>query len=77
MLYLDCTKWCEEHNVDMDDLLRSGIRVGVIWMGGRPFQRPNSIRMNVALPYSQVVEAFDRLAKYVFCQNKLIKLQKC
>ena len=66
MLYLDCTKWCKTHKVDIDELLRAGIRVGVIWQDGRPFHRPNSIRVNVALPHSQVVEAFDRLAKYVF-----------
>jgi len=27
---------------------------------------PNTIRMNVAVPYSLVVEAMDRLNKYVF-----------
>ncbi len=49
----------------MDDLIRSGIRVGVIWQDGRPFHRPWAIRMNLALPRSLVIEAFDRLEKYV------------
>ena len=31
-----------------------------------PFHDPWGIRMNLALPYAQVVEAFDRLKQYVF-----------
>lgn len=67
MLYLDCTKWYEAKQISMDELIRAGIRVGVIWQDGRPFNKPNTIRMNLALPHCLVVEAFDRLAKYVFC----------
>ncbi|MDO4292814.1 MAG: aminotransferase class I/II-fold pyridoxal phosphate-dependent enzyme [Eubacteriales bacterium] len=66
MLYLDCRKWCEKTGVSMDDLIRSGIRVGVIWQDGRPFCHPDTIRMNLALPFSRVKEAFERLEKYVF-----------
>ncbi len=66
MLYLDCEEWCKEHDKSLDDLLRAGYEVGVIWQDGRPFHRPYAIRMNLALPYSQVVEAFDRLTRYVF-----------
>ena len=33
---------------------------------GSQFGVPNTIRMNVAVPYSLVVEAMDRLSKYVF-----------
>lgn len=66
MLYLDCSKWCQENHTSMEELLRKGIEVGVIWQDGRPFQRPDSIRMNVALPKSLLVEALDRLKKYVF-----------
>ncbi len=66
MLYLDCGKWCQDHQCSLDDLIRSGIRVGVIWQDGRPFNKPDTIRMNLALPKSLVVEAFDRLAAHVF-----------
>ena len=66
MLYLDCSKWCEDHQTSIEELIRAGIRVGVIWQDGRPFNKPNTIRINLALPYHLVVEAFDRLAKYVF-----------
>lgn len=66
MLYLDCEEWCKKHDKSLDDLLRAGYEVGVIWQDGRPFHRPYAIRMNLALPYSQVVEAFERLTRYVF-----------
>ncbi len=66
MLYLDCEAWCKAHNKSLDDLLRAGYEVGVIWQDGRPFHRPYAIRMNLALPYSLVVEAFERLHTYVF-----------
>ena len=66
MLYLDCEKWCKDNGKTLDELIKAGIEVGVIWQDGRPFNRPFAIRMNLALPYSQVVEAFDRLNKYVF-----------
>ena len=40
--------------------------VGVAWQQGAPFHDPWGIRMNLALPYAQVVEAFGRLKQYVF-----------
>ena len=66
MLYLDCSKWCEKNKKTMDELLRAGIRVGVIWQDGRAFGYDNTIRMNLALPHAKVQEAFGRLEKYVF-----------
>lgn len=66
MLYLDCEEWCKMHGKSMDELLLAGYEVGVIWQDGRPFHRPYAIRMNLALPHSLVVEAFERLQKYVF-----------
>ncbi len=65
MLYLDLSEWCREHSCTIEEVIRAGIRVGVIWQDGRPFNRPDSIRMNLALPHSLVIEAFDRLAKHV------------
>lgn len=66
MLYLDCTRWCQEHGQTMDELLKAGWDVGVAWQDGRPFHRPFAIRINLALPYSLVVEAMDRLRDHVF-----------
>ena len=66
MLYLDCGQWCREQGKTLDELLRAGIEVGVIWQDGRPFNKPDTIRMNLALPYELVVEAMERLEKYVF-----------
>ena len=66
MLFLDCTKWCEQHGKTIDELQRAGVEVGVIWQDGRPFHGPCHIRMNLALPFSRVQEAFKRLDRYVF-----------
>ena len=66
MLFLDCTDWCEKHNKAMDELLKAGWDVGVGWQDGRMFQASHAIRMNLALPYTRVQEAFDRLHRYVF-----------
>jgi len=66
MLFLDCTKWCEEHGKSIDDVLRAGIECGVIWQDGRMFHGPCHIRLNLALPLSRVAEAFARMDKYVF-----------
>lgn len=66
MLLLDCGQWLAEHNKTLDELLLAGVEVGVLWQDGRQFNRPDSIRMNLALPFSRVEEAFDRLRKYAF-----------
>jgi len=66
MLFLDCEQWCREHGMNMDQLEKAGTDVGVIWQDGRAFHGEYSIRMNLALPKSRVIEAFDRLDKYVF-----------
>ena len=66
MLFLDCEGWCTAHGKTMDELLRAGWDVGVIWQDGRPFGGSHTIRMNLALPLSRVQEAFDRMDKYVF-----------
>ena len=66
MLFLDCTKWCEEHGKTLEDVKKAGWRVGVGWQDGRPFHGACHIRMNLALPLSRVQEAFRRLDEYVF-----------
>ena len=66
MLYLDCSEYRKSNNISMDDLLRKGVEVGVIWQDGRPFKKDNTIRMNLALPTDLVMEAFERLKEHVF-----------
>ena len=66
MLFLDCEQWCAAHGKTLDELLRAGVEVGVIWQDGRDFLGPWSIRMNLALPHALLREAFDRLDRYVF-----------
>ncbi len=66
MLFLDCAGWCREHGKTMDELLRAGWDVGVVWQDGRAFHGQTHIRMNLALPLSRVQEAFRRLDRYVF-----------
>lgn len=66
MLFLNCKAWCEAHHVPMDELLLRGVHAGVIWQRGADFGEPDSIRLNVALPFSLVEEAMARLASRVF-----------
>ena len=66
MLFLDCTKWCESHGMTIQQLEKAGWDVGVAWQDGCMFQHPCAIRMNLALPFSRVEEAFRRLEEYVF-----------
>ena len=66
MLFLDCTRWCAAHGKTIDEVLRAGWDVGVIWQDGRPFHGPCHIRVNLALPLSRVQEAMRRLDTLVF-----------
>lgn len=66
MLFLDCTNWCKKHGKTLDELVKAGYEVGVVWQDGRAFHGACAIRMNLALPLSRVKEAFERLDKYVF-----------
>ena len=66
MLYLDCHDWCAEHHRTIRELLHAGVSCGVIWQDGEEFFRPDTIRMNFALPHSLAVEAMERLRKYAF-----------
>ena len=66
MLYLDCSEYLKRYGFSMEDLLLAGASVGVIWQDGRDFGMDNTIRMNLAAPHSQIVEALERLKKYVF-----------
>ena len=66
MLFLDCGGWCAAHGMGIDELLRSGVEVGVLWQDGRPFGGEKTIRINLALPTARLREALERLAAYVF-----------
>lgn len=66
MLFINCEEWCRTHNITMDELYKAGTDVGVAWQEGSLFNSPYSIRLNLALPKSLVIKAFDRLKKYVF-----------
>ena len=66
MLFIDCAGWLEKTGKTMDQLMKAGWDVGVVWQDGRAFHGPTHIRLNLALPLSRVKEAFDRLDKYVF-----------
>ena len=68
MLFLDCGDYCRAHGVSIGELLRRGAEVGVWWQNGEPFCFPNSIRMNLALPLSQLQKAMARLKEYVFIE---------
>ena len=67
MLFLHCEEWCKEHGKTMDELQKMGTDVGIAWQDGRMFGDPWGIRMNLALPFYKVKEAFERLNQYVFC----------
>jgi len=66
MLFPDCAKWLKEHNMTLQELVKLGWDVGVAWQNGSVHQGTSHIRINLALPFSRVKEAFDRLDKYVF-----------
>ena len=66
MIFIDCTEWCKKHGKTIDEVIKAGVEVGVIWQDGRPFHGENCIRVNLALQRSLLEEAMQRLDKYVF-----------
>ena len=66
MLFLDCAAWLQEHHMTLRELEERGARAGVIWQDGAAFAWPDSIRMNLALPHSRLVEAMERLRVHAF-----------
>lgn len=66
MLFLHCEEYCKKQGLTIDELIQKGWDVGVAWQQGAPFHDEWGIRMNLALPFSLVEEAFDRLKRYVF-----------
>lgn len=66
MLFIDCEEYCKAHGCTMDEIERAGLEAGVLWQDGREFHGAYHIRMNLALPFEKVQEAFERLDRYVF-----------
>lgn len=66
LLYLDCTEYCLKHDVSIKEIEKAGWDVGVAWQDGTMFNGPHHLRLNLALPFSRVQEAFARMQKYVF-----------
>ena len=67
MVFMDCRDWLASHGKTLDELLKAGWDVGVAWQDGRQHGGETHIRLNLALPFSRVEEAFARMEKYVFC----------
>lgn len=70
MLFLDCGGWCRDYGVSIDELQRSGVRVGVLWQDGRAFGGEATIRMNLALPTKRLRQALNRLEEHVFVSKR-------
>jgi cystathionine beta-lyase len=66
VLLADAREWCDAHGVSYADFPRLGWDVGVTWHDGRLFECPGFVRIAVSVPHSQVIEAFERLDRYVF-----------
>lgn len=66
MVFMNCKGYCAKTGKSLDDVLRAGWDVGVAYQDGRQFADEWSIRINCALPFEKLCEAFDRLEKYVF-----------
>ena len=66
MLFIDCEKWCKAHGKTIQEVEKAGWDVGVAWQDGRMFHGEYAIRINLALPFNLVKEAFERMDKYVF-----------
>lgn len=66
IMLLDARRWCQDHGLSIDEVLRRAWSVGVAVQDGRQFGVPFGIRMNLALPLSRIQEAMKRLGEYVF-----------
>lgn len=65
MIFPDFSEWLKDRGMTLDALLRAGWDVGVAWQDGRAHGGTTQIRMNLALPYFKVKEAFARLERFV------------
>lgn len=56
---------CQTNGKNLDELLRAGVEVGVLWRDGRQFHIPQGIRMSLGLPTKKLEEVLYRLKRYV------------
>lgn len=61
----DFTEWCRKNGKTLDELLLSGVEVGVLWRDGRQFHIPQGIRMSLGFPTEKLEEVLQRLKQYV------------
>lgn len=66
MLFVDCTGWCKAHHKTIEELEKACWDVGVALQDGKMFHGPCHLRFNLAVPFSRVQDAFERLDKHVF-----------
>ena len=66
VIFIDCMEYLEKNDITIDELQKRGSDVGVAWQDGRIFNGPTHIRLNVALPFTRIQEACERMKKYVF-----------
>ena len=59
-------EYLEKNGITIDELQKRGTDVGVAWLDGRIFHGPTHIRLNLALPFTRIQEACERMKKYVF-----------
>lgn len=68
MLFVDFTEYCARTGKTQKEILSAGWAVGVGWQNGVSFGGPCHIRMNLAVPFSLVQEAWYRLKTYVLTE---------
>lgn len=66
LLFIDLSDYLALHHLRLEDLEARFWQAGVMVQDGRQFRGQSSIRMNLALPKSQVLEAIRRMKEAVF-----------
>lgn len=67
MLFVNVEEWLRKHDMGINELVLKCWECGVGVQDGNEFAVDGFIRMNLASPKSKIVEAMDRLQKYIFC----------
>lgn len=65
IMMFELDKWLQDHNSDLDSILQKGYDYGIGWSDARPYNYPNGIKVNLALPRIRIDEFLNRLSKYV------------
>ena len=67
MLFLDCTKWCQQHGKTIEDVEHAAWDVGVALQDGRMFHGPCHLRVNLALPQMCIRDSRPHHPSRHFC----------